>query len=275
MGGGRVEKSIEKLKGNNIPTFSFPEEAIDALDKYYQWNKNLTPILSLPRRGDEIDDYRKAKAKEIIAKAKIENRNALLFCEATEIMKMYGIKTVETFSENAENIKFPVVVKIDSDKILHKTDKQGVILNIKNQGELEETIVKIKNNFPGEKFIIQPMQDIKTELILGIKKDDIFGPVIVFGLGGIYTEVFKMVDFLLPPASQKKIEEKLLKSKIKFLFQETRGQKPYNLKEIAGILQKLNFLAQELSEILELDINPLLIYNDGKLAVAADIKIII
>ncbi len=283
MGGRRVEKAMEKLKENNIPVFFFPEEAINALDKYYiSVGTGHCPV---PTAG-EINTERKEKATSIIQKAKTENRSALLFSEAAEIMKMYGIKTVETFYENAENIKpacnamrsiagrFPVVVKIDSDKVLHKTDKQGVILNIKNQEELEEAIAKIRNNFPGENFIIQPMRDKKTELILGIKKDDIFGPVIVFGLGGIYTEVFKMVDFLLPPAGQKEIEEKLLESKIKFLFQETRGQKPHNLEEIAGIIEGLNYLAQELLEI-ELDINPLLVYNDGKEAVAVDVKIII
>ncbi len=272
MGGRRVEKAVEKLKENNIPTFFFAEEAIDALDKYYLFvGTGQCPV---PTAG-EINTERKEKAVRIIQKAKIAGRSALLFSEAAEIMGMYGIKTVETFNVDFKNVIFPVAVKIDSDKILHKTDKQGLILNIGNQEELEKAIGKIKNNFPGENFIIQPMQSVKTELILGIKRDAIFGPVIIFGLGGIYTEVFKMVDFLLPPAGQKEIEKKLLESKIKFLFQETRGQEPYNLEELTGILWGLNFLAQELSEIKELDINPLLIYNDGKKAVAVDVKMIV
>ena len=186
-----------------------------------------------------------------------------------------GIRPVENFVADSQDIIFPVAVKVDSDKVLHKTDKQGLILNIKDQAELEEAIVKIKNNFPGENYIIQPMQKIQTELILGIKKDDIFGPIAVFGLGGIYTEIFKMVDFLVPPAGQAEIKEKLLASKSKFLFAETRGQKAYDVEELSGILWGLSSLAQELPEIKELDINPLLVYNDGKAAVAVDIKIII
>jgi len=115
----------------------------------------------------------------------------------------------------------------------------------------------------------------RTELILGIKKDEIFGPILVYGLGGIYTEVLKMVNFLVPPLAAEEIEKELMKSKISFLFSETRGQKPYSIKELANILLGLSNFAQEAEEIKEFDINPLLIYNDGKEAVAVDVKVII
>lgn len=294
MGGKRVEKAVEKLKENNIPNYFITNQAINALDKYYQWKANHLETKS-PSSGETAIESiaRKNKAKEIIDNAKAQGRGALLFAEVAEIMKMYGINTVETFSENTDGIYpvksakggpasqvfngivYPVAVKVDSDKILHKTDKQGVILNIKNKEELGEAIVKIKNNFPGEKIIIQPMQKIKTELILGIKKDDTFGPIVVFGLGGIYTEIFKMVDFLIPPAGQEEIKKKISNSKIKFLFQDTRGQKPHNLHEISGVLAGLASLARELPEIKELDINPLLAYNDNNPVVAVDIKAVI
>jgi acyl-CoA synthetase (NDP forming) len=270
MGGERVEKSVQKLKENNIPTYFSAQQAVDALDRYYQWS--VKPVMieqAMPH------DERRAKAQVLITHARNQGRSALLFQEAAEVMKLYGINTVETFAENSVDIKFPVAVKVDSDKVLHKTDKQGLILGVKNPEELKIAVEKIKNNFPGENFIIQPMQSIKTELILGIKKDDIFGPIVVFGLGGIYTEVFKMVDFLVPPAGTAEIKKKLMESKVRFLFQETRGQKAYNLDEMAEILLGLQFLAQELTEIKELDINPLLVYNDGASGVAVDVKIII
>jgi hypothetical protein len=108
-----------------------------------------------------------------------------------------------------------------------------------------------------------------------VKKDTTFGSVVVYGLGGIYTEVFKMVDFLISPLDSKEIEKSIKESKIKFLFEATRGQKPYNLEEMAGILWGVNQLAREVQEIKELDINPLLVYNDGKEGVAVDVKIII
>lgn len=119
------------------------------------------------------------------------------------------------------------------------------------------------------------MQEVKTELILGIKKDETVGPVVVFGLGGIYTEIFKMVDFLIPPTSPQEIQGIIMESPIRFLFQENRGQNAHNLEEICEILFKLSLLAQEIEEIKEFDINPLLIYNNNQEAVAVDVKIII
>jgi len=273
MGGERVAKAVVTLRENNISNFFLADQAVVTLDKYFEWKRNKSKMV-LPNWENHPERQRKASA--IIEKAVAERRSALYFSEAAEIMGMYGIKTSNFWTaESLNQIEFPVVVKVDSDKVLHKTDKQGLILNIKNQNELQAAIEKIKSNFPGEKFIIQPMQKIQTELIIGVKYDDIFGPIIVFGLGGTYTEIFKMVDFLVPPVGQEEIKDKVLDSKIKFLFQETRGQMPYSASELADILGGLSFLTQELPQIKELDINPLLVYNDGKESVAVDIKIII
>ena len=279
VGGERVEIPVTKLRFANIPCFSFPEQAVAALDKYYQWN--ISQVEASPRlnRGEAstgINTERKNKVLEIIQKVKMEKREALLFGEAKEVMEMYGVKVADYWNaDSADKAEFPAVVKVDSDKVLHKTDKQGLILNIKNQEELRIAIEKIKADFPGENIIIQPMQPIQTELIIGVKKDATFGSVVVYGLGGIYTEVFKMVDFLVSPQNQKEIEKSLKESKIKFLFEATRGQKLYNLEEMAGILWGVSCLAREIAEIKELDINPLLVYNDSKEAVAVDVKIII
>lgn len=273
MGGNRVEKAAKKLKENGIPCFFLPEQAIGALDKYYRWN---LASANAPFSQIECENIeRKNRSASIISNVRSQGRSALLFAEAAEIMKAYGINVVKTSAENSSEVVFPVAVKVDSDKVLHKTDKQGLILNIQNNEELKTAIEKIKNNFPEDNFIIQPMQKIQTELILGIKKDDIFGPIVVFGLGGIYTEVFRMVDFLVPPASSEEIKKKLLEGKLRFLFQETRGQKPYNLDEAARFLGSAACLAQEITDIKELDINPFLVYNNGSEGVAVDVKIII
>lgn len=277
IGGKRVERAAKKLRENGIANFHFPERAVKALDKYYFWNKQALSENSIPK---EINLERQNKVSEIIKKAKSENRSALYFEEAKSVMDMYGIKTADAVEVGPNTVSgpivgFPAVLKVDSDKVLHKTDKQGLILNIKNDDELKTAVSQMQNNFPGEKLIVQPMLERQTELILGIKKDDIFGPVLVYGLGGIYTEVFKMVDFLVPPLAAEGIEQEIGKSKISFLFQDTRGQKPYNIQELANILWGLNYLATENPQIMEFDINPLLIYNDGKEAVAVDVKIII
>lgn len=277
LGGGKIKNSLDLLKKSGIPVFSFPEEAIQSLDKYYRWeiNKNR---LEINRNSVELVENRIKLAKEIIKKAVSENRTVLQFGESVRIMELYGIKTVnfqEINTSEALEIDFPMVMKVDSDKLLHKTDKGGIILDIKDENDFREAYQKMAESFPKENIIIQPMQKIKTELILGIKKDETVGPVIVFGLGGIYTEIFKMVDFILPPASPDEIKNIILDSPIGFLFRETRGQAPYDLEEISEIFFRLSALAQEIDELKELDINPLLIYNEKVPATAVDVKIII
>ncbi|EKD58606.1 MAG: hypothetical protein ACD_56C00090G0005 [uncultured bacterium] len=283
IGGDRVFSSINLLKKSDVPNFSDPQRAITALDKYYRWEvvrkQKEIAVKSFKSAG------RKKNVAEIVAKAKKENRSALLFAEAAEIAKQYGIDSGDfwTIAKGGTNLpaggseisKFPLVAKIDSDTVLHKSDRQGVILSIKNQAELSDAIAKLQQNFPGEQILIQPMQSKQIELILGIKVDEIFGPVIVYGLGGIYTEVFKMVNFMLAPMSLVEIKNHILESKIGFLFQGVRGQAVYDLEEFASILQGLMALATENRQLAGLDINPLFIYNDGRKASAVDIKIII
>lgn len=279
IGGERVEKEIAKLKENDIPNFAFPDQAVGALDKYYKWS--IETMDKYQGGGAALlNADRKSMVQKIIAQAKKEERGALSFSEASAVAGFYDIKTpithnIKTGEELPRIFEFPVVMKVDSDKVLHKTDKQGVILNIKNETELAQAYEQMKNNFPKEDIIIQPMLSIKTELIIGIKQDGVFGPIVVYGLGGIYTEIFKTVNFLVPPMSLAEIKKSLMQSKIKFLFEKTRGQEPYNLEEMAKILWGVVSLAQEINEIKELDINPLLIYNNGKEAVAVDVKLVI
>lgn len=277
IGGERVKASIFELEKNGIPNFSFPDQCIQALDKYYQWHRDRKNLVV---SGKEIDEKRKGRAVQLINQAKKEGRSALFFLEAQKLMDLYGIpaisvESVDSSGKASAKVSFPVVLKVDSDKVLHKTDRQGVMLDIKDEKELETAIGKMKQNFPGENLIIQPMLPRQTELIVGIKNDLLIGPVIVYGLGGIYTEVFKMVDFLIPPLSIEEIKKSILKGKLKFLFQETRGQAAYNLDEFAGIILSVSILGIEVGEIKEFDINPLLVYNNGKAGVAVDVKVVI
>ena len=277
IGGNRIESAVKNLSENNIPNFSFPNQAVTALNKYYQWNMYQNKELEIAK--EIINEDKKSKVSEIVRLVRSEGRRALLFSEAEKIMEMYDIKTVETGlltpnEEVASGYSFPAVAKLDSAKILHKTDKQGVILNIGSQDELIKAVNRIRSDFPGENVVVQPMQDIQTELILGIKRDEIFGPIVVFGLGGIYTEIFKLVDFIIPPMNAEEIKKRLLESKIGFLFAGARGKKPYNIDEMARILSGIVSLSQEAEDIKELDINPLLIYNSNKNSVVVDVKII-
>jgi len=277
IGGEKIEEALQILNDNAVATFFDPENAVRALHQYYWWKKKTETKNFL----EEIivNEVRKNKVLEIINRAQEEKRGVLYFAEASKIFDLYGIQCSQFIEaspgeELHSDLDFPLVAKIDSPKILHKSDQGALILNLKDEKELEAAISKLSHDFPGEKIVIQEMKRGEAELILGIKKDPIFGPVIVFGLGGIYTEVFQMVDLLVLPSSLEEIIDCLKKSKIKFLFTGERGQRPYDLTEMASILQKMQTLALEISEIKELDVNPIFVYNNGMSALAVDVKII-
>ncbi|MCK9379306.1 MAG: acetate--CoA ligase family protein [Candidatus Moranbacteria bacterium] len=277
IGGEKIEKALKKLQESGIPNVPFPDRAVLALEKYYKWGKARESLFAVSET--KKNQARVKKVEEIIFKAKNDGRTALFFSEAAEIMGLYGVNTVDFANvkdgmPGGLNFGFPMVAKVDSDKTLHKTDKEGLILGIKNEQELDEALGRLRKNFPNENLIIQPMQDIKMELIVGIKHDASFGPVVVYGLGGIYTEIFKQVNFLISPMNAEEIQKHLLASNIGFLFQSTRGQKPMDVSEMAEILHSVMELAREAESVLEFDINPLLVYNNKK-AVAVDVKIII
>jgi acetyltransferase len=278
IGGDRVKKSIADLKKNSIPNFSNPDNAVRVLNKYFKWSVFKKNKEQLEKFKTNIS--RKKETAAIIAEAVGEKRSALYFSEAAEIMRKYGINPADCVEilpnrEILEITKYPVVLKVDSDKVLHKSDRQALILNLQNLAELKIAVAKLRVDFPEERLVVQPMQDKQVELILGIKRDDIFGSVIVYGLGGIYTEIFKMVNFLIPPMSAEAIEREVLKSKISFLFAGVRGQLPCDIKEFVKIIHGLMEFALENEKVREFDINPLFIYNDGRRASAVDIKIIL
>jgi acetyltransferase len=282
LGGEKVETAVEKLKIGGVCSFNFPDLAVSVIDKYCQWN--VFHRSENKREEQFINEKRKNAAEKIIRNAKNENRSALYYFEAKRIMEIYGINAAEYLeifpnddfpSGSDMSFKFPVVLKVDSDKILHKTDKNGLVLNIQNQEELKKAVSLMKINFPGNRFIVQPMAEKGLEIIAGIKRDPIFGPVAVYGLGGIYTEIFKMVDYLIPPLTVSQAEGTLLKGKLGFLFQGVRGQKKYDVQNLSRLILATIAMAIELPEIKEFDINPAVIYNDGKEPIALDIKIII
>lgn len=280
LGGKRVEAARNKFKENGIGSFEFPDLAVKAANNLYEWNS-----FRLNREGEKekkpaINEKRKNKITKIIKAAQADGRQSLYYQEAADVLEMYGINVLSAEEIKLGEINFPkfpypVALKIDSDKVLHKTDQKALALNIKNENELDKAIFDLQFRFRGSRIIAQPMAEKGMEIIAGIKRDKNFGPIIIYGLGGIYVEVFKMVEYLMPPISLAKIKESLSDGKLKFLFQETRGQKEYNREEIAGLLSAVCQMAMEIPEIREFDMNPLMIYNNGRKAVIADIKILI
>lgn len=281
IGGEKIKEGRDILKNAGIPNFEFPKEVIDALDKMISSDK-LEKNISARTVAKEslLKRIFGIKKENIIDKAIECNSKALLFGEAGDLMKEFSIPVVDFVNLSSSDelneisFNFPVVLKVDSENVLHKTEKKGLILGIENMEELKKEVAEMRNNFQRENLIIQPMLKYEAELILGLKRDSVFGPVIVFGLGGIYTEVFRMVDFLILPLNKEEIKRKIEESKIGFLFRETRGKKVAVLDEFTELIFNFASLIEANEKIKEIDINPLLVTKGGELK-AVDVKVIL
>jgi len=224
----------------------------------------------------------------IIDDALKEGRSALLEYEANAVCSLYGVpvakvKLAKTSSEavkNADEIGYPVVLKIVSPDILHKSDAGGVIVNVKSADEVKEGFNKIINNAKQYKaeanvlgVLVQEMAPSSTEVIVGMTKDPTWGPALMFGLGGIFVEVLKDVSFRVAPITERDANEMVREIKAFKILEGIRGQPPADIDAIVDILLKISKLVMENPKIDEIDLNPVFVYEDG--AKAVDTRILL
>jgi len=213
---------------------------------------------------------------QIIEKAKKEKRS-LLETEAKELLREYKIpvpdfkliKSEEKITGLAEEINFPIAMKIVSPDIIHKTDAGGVKLNVKDEKEAKSAYQKII--FKAKKYnkkakisgvIVYPMVTQGTEIIIGMMKDPHFGPVAMFGLGGIFVEVLKDVSFRIIPLEERDAREMITEIKGYEILKGVRGESPKDIKAIREVLMKVSKLTMENSEISEIDLNPIFVFEN-------------
>jgi len=223
---------------------------------------------------------------KIIAAAKKEGRTALTEFESKAILKEAGIKTTDIVLAKtkkkaiaaAAELGFPVVLKIVSPDILHKTDIGGVKLNLNSETDVDkaydEIIAAAKKHNPKAKIdgvSVQPMARQGIEVIIGMSKDQQFGPVLMFGLGGILVEMLKDVSFRIVPLTKRDAREMIKEIKGYPILQGYRGQEPADIKTLEDLLLKVSAFVEKQPDIKELDINPLFAYRDGALAIDARI----
>ncbi len=214
---------------------------------------------------------------QIIEKAKKEKRS-LLETEARELLKEYGIpvpdfkliKSEEEITGLAKEINFPITMKIVSPDIIHKTDAGGVKLNIKDEIEArlayQEIISKAKEYNKEARIsgiIAYTIVPQGTEIIIGMMKDPHFGPVAMFGLGGIFVEVLKDVSFRIIPLEERDAEEMITEIKGYEILKGTRGEGPKDIQAIKEVLMKISKLTTENPEINEIDLNPVFVFEKG------------
>jgi acyl-CoA synthetase (NDP forming) len=226
------------------------------------------------------------KTSEIIAQVRREGRKALLETEAKTICIEYAIpvttfklaKNEKEAAKFAEQIGFPVVLKIVSPEIIHKSDAGGVIINLKNASEIQDAYRKILEN--AKKYnaaariagvLVQEMAPQSTEVIVGAIKDPQFGQTLMFGLGGIFVELLKDVTFRIAPITQQDAEEMITEVKAYPLLKGYRNTPPTDINAIVKILLNTSKLIMDYSEIKELDLNPVMAYEKGAKTVDARI----
>ena len=226
--------------------------------------------------------------QRIVDLAKREGRTLLTEIEAKELLKQAGINVVETKLASSEDdavalsreFGFPVVLKIASPDVVHKTDAGGVKLNLKTSNQVakayEDIMKSIREKYPKAKIqgvSVQKMAKPGVEVIIGMSKDAQFGPVIMFGLGGVWVEILKDVSFRIVPLERRDAREMIQEIKGRPLLEGYRGQEPVDIVNLEELILKISSFIEQHPEIKELDLNPIFAYKDG--AVAVDARIII
>ena len=230
------------------------------------------------------------KAREIIGNAIRDGRRKLLEHEAFALMEAYGIpvpryalaKTPEEAREKAEKVGYPVVLKIVSPDIVHKSDVGGVILGLKSPEEVVDAFNKIMENVKSKApdaritgVLVQHMEPEGVEVIIGATRDPVFGPVIMFGLGGIYVEALKDVSFRVAPITEYDADEMIKEIKGYTILKGFRHIKPRDIPALKEILLGVSRIMVENEEVKELDLNPVMSYPIGEGAVVVDARVIL
>jgi acetyltransferase len=236
--------------------------------------------MNTPELAIEPMDVDREKVRQILDGLKKAGRATAGDAEAREVLEAYGIPLPKTvLARNAdeavaaaEAMGYPVVLKIASPDILHKTDIGGVKVNLANANEVRDAfdliLYRATRHMPGaDIWGCQVQQMIKggRETIIGVNRDPQFGPLLMFGLGGVYVEALKDVTFRVAPIDRREAREMLGEIRSYALLRGVRGEKPADLEAVADTVLRISQLVSDFPEIVELDINPLLVFPKGVL----------
>jgi len=287
MGETDVAPGVAVLKEHGVPTYQFPENAMRALAakaQFAEWMRS------------EIRDYRQFEADRSAVDALFtqelsEGRAQLIEVRALEALGHYGFPSVpfklaasaDDAVAAASEIGYPVVMKIVGPKILHKTDVGGVKLNLADEDSIRSAYdamiasvhEKMGTDIEIWGVLLQKMLQPGKEIILGVTRDPRFGPLLMFGLGGIYTEALRDVSFRLAPIRENVASEMIKNIRSYRLLEGVRGELPCDVDAVAECLMRLSQFVTDHPQIKELDINPLIVYPRGQGAVVTDARIIL
>jgi acetyltransferase len=287
MGGMSVASGEKDLNTAGIPTFSFPDTAARAFTYMWRYSYNLHGLYETPTLVEPLapEGASRSRATEVIDKARSRGRVLLTELESKQILSYYGIPTVETRTaenedeavKHASEISYPVVLKVFSETVTHKTDVGGVRLNLQDQQSVPSAFRGIKSSVTEkagpDQFLgvtVQPMVRIEGyQLILGSSTDPQFGPVILFGSGGQLVEVYRDHAVALPPLNSTLAQRLMEQTHIFKALKGIRGRPPVDLVALENLLVRFSQLVVEQPWIAEIDLNPLLASSEGLLALDA------
>jgi acetyltransferase len=285
LGGANVQQGRDIFNRAGIPTFDTPERAVRAFMDIYQYSRNIDLLQQVPSRFAKQPEFDRRKAADLIQSNLQPHASLLTEAESKDLLSAYGIPcnkmefadSSETAVQKAASLGWPVAMKINSRMISHKSDAGCVRLDLKNESEVSEAFGKIMQNARAYDSaadsagvtVQQMLARPDFELILGAKKDPDFGPVILFGMGGIMAEVLHDRAIALPPLNRLLARRLMEQTRVYQLLRGYRQIPPANLELLEEIITRLAQLLTDFSEIRELDINPLHVTQDGFCAVDA------
>ncbi|MHA1228140.1 MAG: acetate--CoA ligase family protein, partial [Candidatus Hodarchaeales archaeon] len=291
FGGTKFEEGLFTLKGKGVPIYSDVYEAVSCLGALYKHYHNMI-------YADELADYEEPEIdvktiQSVIEKVLEDNRRFLLVPEAIQVMEAAGIPTPRSYVakdlEEAihyaeEVIGYPVVMKIVSKDIIHKSDAGGVALNLENREELidaYEAILSSARKYKPDAKIegIEIVKMIKMEeameTIIGARVDNTFGPTVMFGLGGIYVEVLKDVAFRAVPLTRSDAYDMIKQIRSYPLLLGVRGEKPKDIEGCVDVILRLSKIIQSCPDISDIEINPVLVFEQKQGVLAVDTRILL
>jgi acetyl coenzyme A synthetase (ADP forming)-like protein len=286
MGEARVRAGIAVLDEAGVPSYPFPERAVRALAAMNAYRvERQAPEIEIERREVNSDAVR-----ELFARVRAEGRVSIGDLESREILEAYGVgvpqsrlaETPEDAIRVADEIGYPVVLKVASPDILHKTDVGGVKLGLDSPEDVRDAfdliVYRAQRYVPGARIwgcLVQRMVPAGREVLVGMSRDPQFGPLVAFGLGGIYVEALKDVAFRVAPFGAEEAEEMIHEIRSYPLLDGVRGEPRADHEAMVDTLLRMSQLVTDFPEIAELDINPLVVFEEGRGATALDMRLVL
>jgi acetate---CoA ligase (ADP-forming) len=286
FGGPKTEACLTALRSKEVSVFSDVYDAVSCVGALYAYYKRVNER-DMPVEDAEIDT---GGIEKIIKSAKEDGRHFLLPHESRELMKIVGLRIPESRIAHsleeavviAEEISYPVVMKVVSRDILHKSDVGGIALHIDNKSEVidayEAIVHNCKTRRPDariEGVEVCEMAPQSTEIIIGARKDSGFGPIAMFGLGGVYVEVMKDVSFRALPLSRKEATSMMKQVKSYPILLGVRGESTRDIESILEAITKVGAMVRKCPGISDIEINPLVVYSQGEGSIAVDVRVLL